>query len=151
VVANNIWNAAEAAYANREASSLMSDPTPNRRRWFQLHLSTCVVLMFVAGGLVWANVRICVRERVSVVRLGQPRGASRPSGESPEVAIPYQEFRRGWPSVFATRHIGVFPDEYEWPVDSWPGLLFNIAIGFALLSTIAFFLEYLIRRRAAAD
>ena len=28
---------------------------PKKRPWFQLHLSTCVVLMFVAGGLMWAN------------------------------------------------------------------------------------------------
>lgn len=28
---------------------------PEKRSWFQLHLSTCVALMFVAGPLVWAN------------------------------------------------------------------------------------------------
>src|SRR5208283_2223542 len=27
-----------------------------KRRFFQIHLSTCIVLLFVAGGLVWANV-----------------------------------------------------------------------------------------------
>jgi hypothetical protein len=27
------------------------------RLWLQLHLSTCVVLMFVAGGLMWANLQ----------------------------------------------------------------------------------------------
>lgn len=27
------------------------------RRWFQIHLSTCIVLMLVAGGLMWANIR----------------------------------------------------------------------------------------------
>lgn len=32
----------------------MSEPKP--RRWFQIHLSTAVVLMFVAGALIWANV-----------------------------------------------------------------------------------------------
>jgi hypothetical protein len=29
---------------------------PRPRRWFQIHLSTAVVLMFAAGGLIWANV-----------------------------------------------------------------------------------------------
>jgi hypothetical protein len=29
---------------------------PPRRHRFQIHLSTAVVLMFVAGGLIWANV-----------------------------------------------------------------------------------------------
>lgn len=28
---------------------------PKKRPFFQLHLSTCVVLMLVAGGLLWAN------------------------------------------------------------------------------------------------
>ena len=27
----------------------------DRRKWFQIHLSTAIVLMFVAGGLIWAN------------------------------------------------------------------------------------------------
>ena len=27
-----------------------------KRRWFQIHLSSAVVLMFVASGLVWSNV-----------------------------------------------------------------------------------------------
>lgn len=35
----------------------MSDAPAKKRPWFQLHLSTCVVLMFVAGFGVWLNVR----------------------------------------------------------------------------------------------
>lgn len=31
----------------------MPEPPPRKR--FQLHLSTAIVLMFVAGGLIWAN------------------------------------------------------------------------------------------------
>jgi len=34
----------------------MNDPT-KKRPWFQYHLSTAVVLMFVAAGLLWLNVR----------------------------------------------------------------------------------------------
>lgn len=30
---------------------------PRKRGWFQLHLSTCVVLMFVAGPLLGANIQ----------------------------------------------------------------------------------------------
>ena len=33
-------------------------PTSFRRAWFQLHLSTCVVLMFVAGLLVFLNINL---------------------------------------------------------------------------------------------
>jgi hypothetical protein len=32
-------------------------PQPPRRKRFQIHLSTAVVLMFVAGGIIWANAR----------------------------------------------------------------------------------------------
>ena len=31
-------------------------PNPPRRPFFQIHLSTAIVLMFTAGALVWANV-----------------------------------------------------------------------------------------------
>ena len=31
-------------------------PTPPPRKRFQIHLSTAIVMMFVAGGLIWANV-----------------------------------------------------------------------------------------------
>ncbi|HLX59657.1 MAG TPA: hypothetical protein VKX17_00105 [Planctomycetota bacterium] len=30
-------------------------PEPPRRARFQIHLSTAIVMMFVAGGLMWAN------------------------------------------------------------------------------------------------
>ena len=28
-----------------------------KRKWFQIHLSTALVLMFAAGGLLWANLQ----------------------------------------------------------------------------------------------
>src|SRR5205085_59789 len=31
----------------------MTEPPPRKR--FQIHLSTAIVMMFVAGGLIWAN------------------------------------------------------------------------------------------------
>ncbi|MCK6471000.1 MAG: hypothetical protein L6R28_04570 [Planctomycetes bacterium] len=33
----------------------MSDEPQTKRPWFQLRLLTCIVLMFVAGLLIWAN------------------------------------------------------------------------------------------------
>jgi hypothetical protein len=45
------------------------------RAWFQIHLSTAIVLMFVAGGLVWANIRQRITEvtfLVSVIDRGWP-------------------------------------------------------------------------------
>jgi hypothetical protein len=34
-----------------------SNTPPPKRRWFQLHLSTCIVMMLAAGGLVFLNTR----------------------------------------------------------------------------------------------
>lgn len=35
----------------------MTDKKPKRRAWFQLHLSTCVVMMVVAGAMLGLNMR----------------------------------------------------------------------------------------------
>lgn len=32
-----------------------------RRNWLQIHLSTAIILMFAAGGILWANTRAQVR------------------------------------------------------------------------------------------
>ena len=63
----------------------MTDNNPKRRAWFQLHLSTCVVLMIVAGALVWVNV---------VARYGQ-FPIDRPYSGA-EIYLVY-----GWPVVAA--------------------------------------------------
>jgi len=34
----------------------MTDEGQKKRAWFQIHLSTAIVLMFVAGVLVWATI-----------------------------------------------------------------------------------------------
>ena len=39
----------------------MSDKKP---RWFQIHLSTAIVLMFVAGGLLAANISPSLEHRI---------------------------------------------------------------------------------------
>ena len=31
----------------------MNDEAPKKRAWFQLHLSTCIVLMFLAGVIIF--------------------------------------------------------------------------------------------------
>jgi hypothetical protein len=46
-----------------------------KRRWFQIHLSTALVLMVVAGGLLWANLG---RSRVYISDYDHTRGAATP-------------------------------------------------------------------------
>jgi hypothetical protein len=36
----------------------MTDTPPTKRRFWQIHLSTAVVMMVLASLLVWANVRV---------------------------------------------------------------------------------------------
>jgi len=43
--------------AESPATPTEAAPPPRKRRFFQIHLSTAIVLMFVAAALVWANVR----------------------------------------------------------------------------------------------
>src|SRR3954463_5907823 len=59
-----------------------------KRRFFQIHLSTAVVLMLVAGVLVWAN----VTERTSIKNRSDPPG----------LWIEYTHF--GWPFFARSTH-----------------------------------------------
>jgi hypothetical protein len=62
-------------------------PEPKRRRWLQLHLSTCIVLMFVAGGLLWAN--------------------TRPASIAPDICMgpgPFPQCAYGWPVTAVELH-----------------------------------------------
>jgi hypothetical protein len=40
----------------RAEGGVMPGPEPPRRNRFQIHLSTAVVMMFVAGGIMWGNI-----------------------------------------------------------------------------------------------
>jgi hypothetical protein len=62
-----------------------------KRPWFRIHLSTAIVLMFFAGGLIWANLI---------------------TQYAPSNVIPYftQAFdaERGWPVAYYRENIHVF-------------------------------------------
>jgi hypothetical protein len=103
----------------------------SKRHWFQIHLSTAIVLMFAAGGLLWAN---CIKVEVNV-----------PSDIPIYGAIAY-----GWPCwVFLKRRgklAGVNMDG-EWWFGS--GILANVAVVAAILFVLAFVLEAIFDRREA--
>ncbi len=56
---------------------------PPRRNHFQLHLSTTIVMMFTAGGILWAN----VRDTSGVIILGR------------DLQSRFYHTERGWPSM----------------------------------------------------
>ena len=134
-----------------------------RRPRFQFHLSTAIVLMFVAGGILWANMRDS-RYTVSV-----------DSGEI-FMTLPLQTqgvaYTFGWPSVL---HEGARPlrlrvrnveNSDQWWVytdaeadlrerssfdGSWrmAGIALNLLTALAILLALAVLLEWRIRRKRA--
>ncbi|MCY3018477.1 MAG: hypothetical protein NTW87_05535 [Planctomycetota bacterium] len=102
---------------------------PKKRPWLQFHLSTAVVLMFVAGGLLWANT--------------VPRDAHMTSW-----AVTY----RGWPECI---YINVTPlsspTDFAAPAQvpfRWDafGIGVNICVAAAFLFVTAFICEYVTQK-----
>jgi hypothetical protein len=110
-------------------------PAPQERPWFQFHLSTAVVLMFVAAGLLWLNVA----------------GESHPGGSSGE----WTEL--GWPrgiSRYDHYQDGTLDNSVWMPSagNGWggsilPAITANCAAALTILVLIAVCAEWLIRRK----
>jgi len=94
------------------------------RKWFQIHLSTAVVLMFVAGLLLWANIDSYV-EYV-------PQGNA---FASIEFGFPWKCFRHNTYNV-------------TWEFTLWHPLEVcgNVLVNIGILIAGVIFPEYLIRR-----
>jgi hypothetical protein len=144
-----------------------------KRPWFQYHLSTAIILMFVAGGLLWLNLTERFEDGV-------------PPDE--ELTVFFDAIgaktgllRLGWPRSFRTQLVGYVPlpkdisaDELStgmalaqpevksqalWikgvglatpigpPIVFWGGVAFDAALAVAALLTTACVLEYRIRRQ----
>ena len=100
----------------------MTDP-PKKLPWFQYHLSTAIVMMFVASGLLWLNMQ---RNHHSY---GWP--------------LPF----------IAVWHVDYFSpsgpwESYEMRYDPIPwGIALNVVIWLAIMLGVGVFCEWLIRRR----
>lgn len=113
----------------------MNDAPPKKRPWFQLHLSTCIVLMFVAGMLIWLNVTPRERSLVWILENGRmERFMDDRSGLEGWTG-------RGWPATFQA----ILPDETtKW---SGEGVVQDLAVVMAIIGLAGSGCEYLIRRR----
>jgi hypothetical protein len=108
------------------------------RKWFQIHLSTAVVLMFVAGCLMWVNFH------------------SSDAVSKSDFGIHWTEIRSGWPAVVASRsedwYQGMSKD-YERRIppklDNFVAILINIVSAMLICSAVAAACEWIIRRREA--
>jgi len=108
-----------------------------KRPWFQFHLSTAIILMFVASGLLWLNMR----------PLPQPTRLSPPNWEIPV---------RGWP--LTTRYFVMTLDSEEaalmvnaggyW---HWQNVALNVLCALVILVSVAALCEWRIHRRRSTD
>jgi len=93
---------------------------------FQLHLSTCLVLMFVAGAIIWLNLRAVRTDQLDI--------------SASEVN---RIFNHGWPCIAWT---STRPCATEKPV-LYRGIAVNVLVGLAILAAVAVGCELLQRRR----
>ena len=82
-------------------------PPPRRRPWYRLHLSTWVVLLFVAAALF-----IIILPGANVTGWQTPLAAAPgPSGILPETWVKQQE--HGWPFIYLERAFAEDPDRID--------------------------------------
>lgn len=115
-----------------------------RRRWFQIHLSTAVVLMVAAGLMLLANCR--PHEFIDKWEESMT--------DNPGEGLHYNLY--GWPVVGAF-HGGLIPrnamdiELYGNLVGYWEirtgALLINLCVGLSILAAVTVISEFLIRRR----
>src|ERR1017187_4066860 len=111
-------------------------PNPPRRARFQVHLSTAIVLMFAAGGLMWVNMRGYITSKYH-------------SSDRDNLITAY-----GWPykALYLSKVINKYHDrenyiEYFGYTEYWMGAL-DAVVAFVIVVFIWFACEWLIRRRA---
>ena len=103
------------------------------RHWLQIHLSTAIVLMFVAAAMLGANI---VERSTRIV----------------DGADNYRLVFQGWPLRFRSepwiyKFVTGWPgDPTDWRID-WFKLLLNIGLCAVALAVLLIILEYRIRRR----
>ena len=125
----------------------MSD---KRRRWFQIHLSTAVVMMAVAALFIQLNTHVVlVRNEKSpanekVIILGQGWPAS---------IIEFNTRNENWQTgdygQFVDRFQTPAPGTWTWHLWSGGNLAIDLAVALAILLSIGWILELQIRRREA--
>ncbi|MEI6236505.1 MAG: hypothetical protein WCT04_25900 [Planctomycetota bacterium] len=119
-------------------------PPPPPHRHFQIHLSTAIVLMFVAGGLIWAN----VREKPSVIVENEM--PSSPLRKKRKYTYISYFNCRGWPCCVTSNNplVKLWQPDTEVKINYLNAGL-DVATAALLLFLVWFILESLIRRRAA--
>ena len=107
-----------------------------RRRWFQLSLTTCIVLMVVAGVLMYLN--LCWHAPIELPD---------PNSELSKVGERLITVRAaGWPLACYWYCIPAATGEDHFPIYELRRLAWNLTTLVAILFSISFGCEFLIRR-----
>jgi len=136
-------------------------PEPPRRKRFQIHLSTAIVMMIVAGVLIWANVAPRQFDDSRTFNNYERITAGDITGFFYYPSVWTTEC--GWPTTMSTKHTVLHsvktPEFQEISVNSPRGILesrewhlgtiINTVVALFILFLIWFACEWLIRRRAA--
>lgn len=149
-------------------SNFLNTPsrTPGKKSaWYRFQLPTAVVLMFVAGALMWGN----LDERIEVIphfaALIKHRHMDYPTNkEFKEFFVErFNCYRLGWPFTFRIRLTPEYPSEeiagYYWDISSFPpteepypfslAVTANVLIALFILAFTWFGMEILLLRLAA--
>jgi hypothetical protein len=119
-------------------------PEPPRHKRFQVHLSTGIVMMFVAGGILWANITPRITRCITV--------HEKFKNEMECLNLSY-----GWPREVYFEGDFIISDSDKpfrgalnyIPIQLAKRLSVNVAIALAILFSVWFACEWRIRRRAA--
>jgi hypothetical protein len=144
----------------------MSETKPKRRFW-RLHLSTAVLLMVVAGGLMWPNLKseeMYVTQDRWIWTTHEQALYALAEANQPVTFVRWTYY--GWPRRFCYRTDHVVPKQSGWDTTETLGLSFlpeiykdpddgelllvvDVLVWLVLLVFFAIIPEWLIRRREA--
>lgn len=136
----------------------MTMTEPPRRTRLQIHLSTAVVMMFVAGGLMWAHFRYTTERWLEVPedKVERTWKIDRERFFSPTIWYNYRYhiIETGWPTAWSCRILeerGYFSTrparKHEKSGVRTKNIVINVIFGLASLAVVGFLSEWLNRRR----
>ena len=108
----------------------MSEKEKPKRRWFQFSLSTAVVLMLLAGGMLWGNF-------TRVVSTGELAG------------VQFERLQAGWPFVYFKSDYFSKHNMFFEPRMDWAWAFVDICCVLLLLIIAGSICEFIIRRLEA--
>ena len=128
-----------------------------KRRWFQIHLSTAVVMMFAAGLFTEENFRARIEYNLSeAARVDLSIAIARATQNYRSDTTTIEDYCCGWPyTVFTKRSIVMnqpsMPPKTYGTMSHWTysSLIYNMLIAIFSLLMVAVICESSIRRREA--